>query len=231
MRILPFLLVLLLSHGTLGAQQQPAPDLYTLELIGTPELRRFGGLVEMRPAASPFTTSVTAAGEHRWDVLVTIDSLPAPATLGDYTTFVVWAAPPTMRPMVRLGVVAVPARGAHVGTVAFNRFTVFVSAEPSADVEAPSGPFVLRGLSPSMRMGAAHLVQASSSPVGPAAHAEHGAHTAVDGGPAPAPGPGPNFLNCGAALAPAPAPAGGRGPGPRRGPAVPSSNARAGSTR
>ncbi|HEY0304739.1 MAG TPA: hypothetical protein VGC44_07190 [Longimicrobiales bacterium] len=108
----------------------------------------------------------------RYSVLITADSLPDPRSLGNYTTFVVWAAPPSLRPMVRLGELKRATHaGTFVGEVAFNRYTLFVSAEPNAAGSEPTGPFVFRGLSPRMRLGAAHIVQARA----PAD--EHAAHT------------------------------------------------------
>ena len=108
---------------------------------------------------------------------VRADSLPAPGELGDFTTFVVWAAPPSLRPMVRLG--ELPYAGANaassavlMGDVAFNRFTLFVTPEKHGDVPAPGGAPVLRGLSPSMRMGEAHMVQAAADDGDHAHHAD-----------------------------------------------------------
>jgi suppressor of ftsI len=152
------LTLFLIARGAFA--QTPAPDLYSIELIASPELQRFTGVAELRPAASPFTTPVTRDGVHRYDVVITMDSLPDPRSLGDYQTFVVWAAPPTLRPMLKLGVLAPSSRAQTVGVVAFNRFTIFVTAERSADVPEPAGPFVMRGMSPSMRLGAAHVAQA-----------------------------------------------------------------------
>lgn len=146
------------KSSTLHAQA-PAADLYTIELIATPELQRFSGTAELRPARSPFTAPVTRTGVHRFDVLVTTDSLPDPRALGNYSTYVVWAAPPNLRPMLKLGELK---RGAHLQEVAFNKFILFITAEPNAEVAEPTGPFVMRGLSPSMRMGVAHLVQATT---------------------------------------------------------------------
>ncbi|MGQ0701657.1 MAG: multicopper oxidase family protein [Gemmatimonadales bacterium] len=153
--------------------QSPAPDLYTIELIGTPELRRFSGTAELRPAPSPFTAAVTREGVHRYTLLVSADSLPNPGSLGPYTTFVVWAAPPALAPMIRLGELPPGSRGAvPVGEIALNRFVVFVSVEPNPQVTRPSGRYVLRGFSPSMRLGAPHLVQAAvPAPEHPIHHA------------------------------------------------------------
>lgn len=158
-------LALLLVHDTTRVAAQ-APDLYTVDLIGTPELRRFGGIAELRPAASPFTNPVDAHGVQRFEVVLRIDSLPDPRTLGPFTTFVVWAAPPTLRPMLKLGEV-----GKRLRDVAFNRFTLFITAEPHAGVSGPSEHFVLRGTSPSMRLSAAHAPTLQK----PAEHAHHAA--------------------------------------------------------
>jgi FtsP/CotA-like multicopper oxidase with cupredoxin domain len=161
---------LLLSTAAARAQA-PAPDLYSIELIAAPELQRFTAHADLRPAPSPFSVPVTRDGVSRFTVLVTADSLPDPRSLGNYRTFIVWAAPPSLRPMVKLGELK---PGAHqataVGEVAFNRYTLFVTAEANAAVTEPVGPFVLRGLSPSMRLGIAHVAQASP----PAGHEGHG---------------------------------------------------------
>src|SRR5690606_28182539 len=103
-----------------------------------------------------------------------------PRLLGEYGTYVAWAAPPSLSPMVRLGAVSWPGLNTPVETtlahdVAFNRFTLFLSVEADSAPAEPRGPFVLRGLSPSMRMGEAHTVQASSAPP------EHAHHHADDG--------------------------------------------------
>ena len=153
------LLALILS-ALPAAAQTPAADLYSIELIPTPDLQRFSGIAELRPVASPFTAPVTPAGVHRYDVVITVDSLPDPRSLGNYRAYLVWAAPPSLRPMIKLGELNAQHRTQTVGEVAFNRFTIFISAESNANVRQPAGPFVMRGLSPSMRMGGAHVVQA-----------------------------------------------------------------------
>ena len=173
-----------LMAATVAAAQTPASDLYTIELIGTPELQRFTGIAELRPAASPFTAPVTAQGVHRFDVFISADSLPQPSSLGAYHTFVVWAAPPTMRSMLKLGELKPGvARSVRVGEIALNRFTIFITAERDARVAEPAGPFVMRGMSASMRMTATHLMQASAQPN------EHAAHPSSNGWQMPPPHP------------------------------------------
>ena len=163
---------LLLWAQAAGAQTA-APDLYTIELIGTPELRRFNGIAELRPSASPFTAPVTRAGVHSFDVFVTTDSLPV---LPAGSKFVVWASPPSLSPMVRLGELEPGAHHAkRMGTVAFNRFVLFVTAEPG-------GTYVMRGVSASTRLGQTHVVQAR-------APSEHEGHAQMHGWQMPPPHP------------------------------------------
>lgn len=155
-----------------AAAQSPAADLYTIEMLAAPDLQRFTAIAELRPPASPFTAPVTAEGVHRYDVFIILDSLPAPRTLGSYDRYVVWAAPPNLRPMIKLGELARRQGAQRVGEVAFNRFTLFVTAEANAHVDEPTGPFVMRGLSPSMRLGGTHAIQAR------APSTEHAGHNA-----------------------------------------------------
>jgi suppressor of ftsI len=160
---------------SIAQAQAPAPDLYSIELIAAPELQRFTGFAELRPAPSPFTVPVTREGVHRYSVYITLDSLPDPRTLGDYATYVVWAAPPNLRPMIRLGALSPgPHSATLAGEVAFNRFTLFITPEANARVNEPSGPFVLRGLSPSMRLGIGHVVQARAPADEHAGHIDNG---------------------------------------------------------
>lgn len=148
------LIFLVVSHG-----RAQAPDLYTIELYGTPELQRFSGVATLQPAASVFTAPVTPDGVHRFDVAIAVDSLPDPRSLGSYTTFIAWAVPPSMRPVTKIGELA---DNRVTGEVAFNRFTILVTAEANAGAKAPSDAYVLRGQSASMRLSAAHATPAQA---------------------------------------------------------------------
>ena len=155
------------------AATAPSRDLYCLDLVPVPRLRQASGIVELGTVPSPFGIALTADGRHVYDLSITLRDLPPPASLGPYTAYVAWAAPPSLEPMLRLG--AVGAGRTRLGHVALNKFLVFVSAEPSADATRRTGPLVLRGASPSMRMGDTHLLGLGSAP---AAHEHH----AADGG-------------------------------------------------
>ncbi|HSJ10217.1 MAG TPA: multicopper oxidase family protein [Longimicrobiales bacterium] len=159
------------THG--GA---PSTDLYCIELIATPALMDSAwGVVRLTPPPSPFGAAVTRDGHHRFNTTFTIRGLPEPSSLGAFTTFVAWAAPPGMWPLVRLGTV----RNGRVdaGELALNKYYVLVSAETSDTVSERRGPLLLRGLSASTRMRDPHFMMMSP----PAAAADEHAHHAAGG--------------------------------------------------
>ena len=138
------------------AATAPSRDLFCIELLPRPLVRGASGMAELHPARSPFGVAVTADGHQQYGVSLDVRGLPPPDSLGPYTTYVAWATPPTLAPMIKLGEVG---NGrSRVGSVALNQFLLFVSAERSGDVTERTGPLVLRGMSPSMRMSDTHLV-------------------------------------------------------------------------
>jgi FtsP/CotA-like multicopper oxidase with cupredoxin domain len=141
-------------------------DLYCLDLHATPEVQGASGAVELGRPASPFAVAVTAAGTHVHELAAHIDGLPAPQSLGPYTTYVAWATTPFFEPVVKLGEVT---NGANaLGRVAFNKFLVLITAEASGDVRERTGRLVLRGRSPSLLMDPHDLMtQAPSAVLGP----------------------------------------------------------------
>jgi suppressor of ftsI len=128
----------------------PSPDLYCVALTPTDAAPRAAGAAHLRPAPSPFGTSVSADGVHRWDFVTSLQGLPDPTSLGPYRVYVAWATTPLLQPMIRLGTVG----NGHtkLGPIALNQFLVLVSAEPSADAATRTGPLVLRGSSASARL-------------------------------------------------------------------------------
>ncbi|MBI4410709.1 MAG: multicopper oxidase family protein [Gemmatimonadetes bacterium] len=128
----------------------PRDDLYCMELVATPAFPAATGIARLGWVPTPFGVAVTPEGEHLYDLTLTLDGLPDPRTLGPYFTYVAWATTPVLRPMLKLGDVRNGV--ARVGRVGFNKFLILVSAEPSAAVRDRSGPLVLRGASPSMRL-------------------------------------------------------------------------------
>jgi suppressor of ftsI len=121
-----------------------ARDLYCLTLVPAVGYGSASGRVELGWVPGPFTVSVTADGRTRYAPVITLAGLPPGGR------YVAWAAPPTMYPTQRLGVVG---DGVHrVGTFALDRFVVYVTDERS-------GKVVLRGQSPSSRLVPADLLQ------------------------------------------------------------------------
>jgi suppressor of ftsI len=154
----------------------PSTDLYCIELIPRPDL--FGtasGVVQLAPAPSPFGAAVTREGHHRFRTTVFLDGLPAARDLGEFTTYIAWAAPPNLAPLTKLGVV----RNGRIetGELALNKFYVLVTAESADTVTDRNGPVVLRGLSPSTRLRDPHFIMTSRPPpdVDDHGRAAHGA--------------------------------------------------------
>lgn len=158
----------------------PSTDLYCIELIPPPALAGSArGVVQLTPPPTPFGTTVTRDGHHRFRTTFFIHGLPEPAALDPrFTTYVAWAVPPNMHPLTRLGVV----RNGRIeaGEVALNKYYVFVSAEVADTVTERRGPLVLRGLSPSTRMRDPHFMLMSADPPATDPHAHH-AHDAQGG--------------------------------------------------
>jgi hypothetical protein len=121
------------------------PDPFLIQLVPTANANGATGTVTLRFADSPFGIAVTADGHHMYDADVRTKGLPENAGVN-----VLWAATPSLDQVQRVGIVGPD--GTLDGTVAFNKFLVFITAEPSPDVERWSGPILMRGLSASGRM-------------------------------------------------------------------------------
>lgn len=146
------------AGGSLAADS----SLHCVALVPHPDVRGAGGAAELLPGPGPFTLSVTADGRLRHRIVMKLEGLPPPDSLGPYESYVAWAMPPSMEPVVRLGEVGNGT--SDTAAIAFDRFLILVSAEPSADVETRSGPSVLRGLSPGMQMSDTHFMGGGSGP-------------------------------------------------------------------
>ena len=96
-----------------------------------------GGTARLVPPQTPFGIAVSPAGEQLHDVVFTLRDLPAPASLGSYTTYVAWATTPQLHPEIRLGEV----RNGQVrlGRVSFDRFLILVTAESSPSPRERAG--------------------------------------------------------------------------------------------
>jgi hypothetical protein len=98
-------------------------------------------------AASPFGVAVRADGVASYDVRLELSGLPAPSSLGEYTTFVAWATTTNLSRWHRLGTVR---NGTTtVGRAELNKFLLVITAESDSLASTRSGPTVLHGPSPS----------------------------------------------------------------------------------
>ena len=153
-----------------GTTPSGSADLFCVELYATAAVPEATGIVEMRRAATPFGVSVSAAGNHRYDLTAVIEGLPDPGSLGDYTAYVVWATTPLLRPMVRLAEIG---NGrTEIGPVEFNKFFILISAEKTATGAERQGRLALRGISPSSRMQTHDLLTLAPAAILPSVPAD-----------------------------------------------------------
>ena len=145
------LLVVRVVHGqTPTVATCPADVLHCTELVAPPELAGVSGSLELQPVLGPFGVAVTREGTPRYRLVAYVQGLPAPGSLGAFTTYVAWAYTVTMDSAINLGVV----RNGRVslGEIAREQFRVIVTAEASPTGRERSGRIVLRGTSPGARL-------------------------------------------------------------------------------
>jgi hypothetical protein len=123
---------------------------YGIEMVTTrrvPGTGRATGTGSVAFARSPFGVAVSPSGTYVYDLSLAVDRIKAPRR-GAYTA---WAAAPDLDDVVRLGVLE---EGQSVsGRVAWNKFLVVVTLEPSAEpTDSWQGPVVMRGMSRSGMM-------------------------------------------------------------------------------
>ena len=127
----------------------PSRDLYCILLYPGPAGAQAHGTAQLDWIPGPFTVSVRADGTHRWNVTLQLADLP-PLPRGRAPGYMAWAADPSMASVTRLGTVR--EGGTRLAAVAFDRFLVFVSAEPDTSVRERKGALILRGESAGNRM-------------------------------------------------------------------------------
>ncbi len=129
-----------------AALASTGPDPYTIRLVPTANANGASGAVRLRFGGSPFGVSVSRDGRHVYEAALSATGLPP---VGGAVP-VAWAATPELDRVRRLGVL--DGEGRLAARIDFNKFLVFITAEPSGDVERWTGPILLRGISPSGRM-------------------------------------------------------------------------------
>ncbi len=188
--LLPAILAFPIVAGAQGPCESddplgPSRDLYCMELVEAPGITGVSGRVELAPTAGPFTISVTADGRFRQQPILSAAGLPSPRSLGPYRTYVAWAAPLSMSPVIRLG--EVRNGSTALPPLDLEKFVILVTAESSARAAHPSERMILRGQSPSTRLFPPDLMEFSigSAPGPEMAMGDHGGHhPAADSGAA-----------------------------------------------
>ncbi len=129
------------------------PPYYSFDVVSTgkvPGTARSEGQASVSFTDSPFGVSLAGDGSYAQTVRVELRRLPARAR----GVWVAWATTTQVDKVARLGVVE---DGVVEGSVAWNKFLVVITLEPTDDPSATawSGPIVLRGMS---RSGAMHTM-------------------------------------------------------------------------
>lgn len=128
----------------------PSPELHCIPLFASEAGGGARGWAEILPGEGVFGVRVDVTGVALQPFLLRLENLPHPTDLGPYTTYVAWITSPTLHPWLRLGEVG---EGLNLtGEAGLNQYMVMVTAEEQGGVEAPEGPIVLRGTSPSHRL-------------------------------------------------------------------------------
>src|SRR5262249_23775801 len=127
----------------------PGRPRFRLAAVGQAALAT--GYVELVPARSPFGVAATKDGHITYDLDINVRNLPAPSTLGAFSSYHAWLSTPNLDVVKHLGVVANDS--ALRAQADWNKFTIVVTAEPAA-ISAThwKGAIVLVGRSPSSLM-------------------------------------------------------------------------------
>jgi hypothetical protein len=128
---------------------QPGPTIgpYDIPLYATPKAPAAQGHGRLAYAESPFGVALTRDGHALYDIHVTASALPAPSSLGAYSTYVAWVATPDLTRWRRLGTVV--NGNTTLGPVDLDKFLLVVTAESDSTAATHAGPTVLHGISPS----------------------------------------------------------------------------------
>ena len=120
---------------------------YDIDLFATARAPAAQGHARLVFAQSPSGVAVTEDGHASYDVQITASSLPAPASLGQYTAYVAWVTSTDLSEWHRLGVIA--NGSTTLGQAELNKFLLVITAETDSAATAHAGPTILHGTSPS----------------------------------------------------------------------------------
>jgi hypothetical protein len=116
----------------------------------TPAARGASGWVALAPAQSPFGVAATRDGRLVYDLAITVTDLPPAGDLGAYSRYEVWLTTPKLDEVHDLG--PIENNGTVHAQADWNKFTIIVSAEPSAVPRKWGTAIALIGRSPSSLM-------------------------------------------------------------------------------
>lgn len=131
-----------------GAYPSASHDLYCIHLFPAAGSSATG-TAELDWIPGPFTVNVSRDGTNRWNLRVSLSSLP-PLPPGPAPGYVAWVMPPSLAPMIRLG--AVREGTTDLGPFALQGFLVHISAEPDTAAATRLGHLVLRGESAATKL-------------------------------------------------------------------------------
>lgn len=157
--LIPVVVAAVATAGFGGTTDRPAPDSgpegtaaceaapHRVELDATGNAPGASGWMDLRFAGAPHGVAVTEDGSYRYELAVHVTAVPP---VRDGSTLVAWAATPNLDRHVNLGPVGED--GVVEGEVSWNKFLVFVTAEPARDAATWQGPILMTGTSPSGNM-------------------------------------------------------------------------------
>ena len=121
-----------------------------VDLQPTGSVAQAGGSIELKPVMSPFGVSVTVDGRYQYEASATVKNLPAANSMGNFTTWILWVATPSLDKVRNLGSIT-PGKPL-TARVDFTKMMYMVSAEQTDKGTTFKGPLVLVGRSASARV-------------------------------------------------------------------------------
>ncbi len=131
-----------------GSHARSAREPVRIRMSASSRARGASGTMVLRLGDSPFGVAVEPDGSYRYHLEVELRGLPE----RDDLHHVVWAATPELDEHRRIGTVSDASEGGVEGTVTWNKFLVFVTAEETPRPDTRSGRILHSALSPSGRM-------------------------------------------------------------------------------
>lgn len=122
-------------------------EIYRFELSPTARAAGATGLGQLTLGWSPFGVAVNTDGHLVYDLEITTRGLIDPNRQAAGGTYVAWIASPDLTRIVKLGGFSDGKLTTRISS--WNKFLVLITLESDPEVEARTGPVVLRGRSPS----------------------------------------------------------------------------------